>query len=354
MRPLALGTLALVALTALAGASARPESTPPPALLMTLTAPGATRSTLVRWEGGSVETLAAFDHVEDAQPHGLALGDGRAAVVVEQVAQRDPSWSASLLLVSQGCVEHRADRVYPGTRPVRLPGDRLALARGRFGPPSPPGEYRVDALEVDAVPLAGGEPERLWAGTGFLALPVGTTADELLLYVPGPAASPVVAVDLRTRAPRTLAADVPLARDFSLAPGGQRLFFTAHGGASREDWRVIELGVLTGERRTLAERPLVALLPFAAQRGVLVQWDRAGLARWRGPSTEAEVHCTLGPGVDAWRVQSRDGRWLAGLHEPGDDFPRPVLLHVGQRSVRAVDVPAGLRAEVLGFSGEAP
>jgi hypothetical protein len=353
LRTVALGTLALVALAALAGASARPDSSPPP-LLLTLTAPGATRSTLVRWESGGLETLATFDHVEDAQPRGLALGVGRAAVVVERVTQRDPSWSASLILLSRAGVEHRADRVYPGARPVRLPGDRLAVARGRFGPPAPGGEFRVDALEVDAVPLAGGEPERMWEGTGFLALPVGATAVELLLYVPGPSASPVVAVDLRSRARRTLVADAPLARDFSASPDGRHLLFTAQGGAAREDWRVVELDLGTGEQRMVAERPLVALLPFAARHGVLVQWDRAGLAHWRGTPAEAAVHCGLGPGVDAWRVQSRDGRWISGLHEPGDDFPRPALLHVGDGSTRAADVPAGLRAELLGFSEDPP
>jgi hypothetical protein len=348
VRPLTWGTLALVALVALAGASARPEPSAPP-LLLALTAPGALQSRLVRWADGQLQEVATLPHVEDAQPRGVVLPGGRAAVVVERVAQRDPSWSAALWLASPAGVAVRADRVYPGTRPVPLGDDRVAVARGRVGPPPRPGEYRVDALEVDAVPLSGGEPVRLWEGEGFLALPVGATRDALLLYVPGPSASPLVAVDLRTRAHTSLAGDVPLARDFTLSPDGRRLYFTGHGGAGREDWRVLELELASGSLRPLAARPLVALLPFAAAPGVLVQWDRAGQARWLGTGEPPPVRCALGDGVDAFRAASRDGRWLAGLHDPGDDFARPVLLQVATGEVRALPVPAGLRPEVLGF-----
>lgn len=308
----------------------------------------------MRWGGGALEELAVLHHVEEAQPRGVALPGGRAAVVVETVPQRDASWSAALLLASRAGVTQRADRVYPGTRPVLLPGDRVALARGRFGPPASPGEYRVDALEVEAISMSSGETSRLWDGEGFLALPVGATADELLLYAPGPGASPLVAVDLRSLSRRTLATNLPLARDFSLSPDGRRLYFTAHGGGGREDWRVMGLEVRTGAVRPLAQRPLVAMLPFAARSGLLVQWDRAGHAAWLEGSGAAAVRCGLGPGVDAWRVQSRDGRWLAGLHEPGDDFARPALLQLDTGEVRPVSVPAGVHAEVLGFAEEAP
>lgn len=338
---------------ALAGASARPGGAAPP-LLLTLTAPGATQSRIVQWTEGGLAEVALIAHVADAQPRGVALPGGRAAVVVEQVPQRDASWSAALWVASREGVALRADRVYPGTRPVLLGGDRAAVARGHFGPVPEPGEYRVDALEVDAVGLSGGEPVRLWDGTGFLALPLGVTARELLLYVPGTAASPLLAVDVGTRARRTLVPDVPLARDFSLAPDGRRLYFTAHGGAGRDDWRVMELEVASGTLRAVAARPQVALLPFAVGPGVLVQWDRAGHARWLGVAGAPDIHCTLGPGVDSFRVASRDGRWLAGLHEPGVGFAMPVLLDAGGGGPVALTIPAGLRPELLGFTEGAP
>jgi len=338
---------------ALAGASARPEGTAPP-LLLALTAPGDTRSRLVQWTEAGVREVATLSHVADAQPRGTALPGGRAALVVAQVEQRDPSWSAGLFVASREGVTQRADRVYPGTRPVLLGADRVAVARGRFGTPAPPGEYRVDALEVDVVPLVGGEPERWWEGAGFLALPVGATQRELLVYVPGPTESPLVAVDVRTQGRRTVAGDLPLARDFTVSPDGQRLYFTAHGGAGREDWRVWEIELATGALRALAARPLVAMLPFAAATGVLVQWDREGNARWLRGSDLVETRCGLGEGVDAFHAASRDGRWLAGLHEPGNDVAQPVLLDVGTGAVTPLGIPGGMRPEVLGFSEGAP
>jgi hypothetical protein len=207
----------------------------------------------------------------------------------------------------------------------------------------------VDFLSVDAVAASGSAaPRSLWEGLGFLALPVGQLRGELLIYVPGPSASLLLAVSVSTRAVRLLSGDLPLARDFSLGSDG-RLYFTRHGGHGPEDWRVWVMDVATGAQRELpGAGGHLALLPWAHSGGVLIQLDAVGHAAWRD-GTEGTHRCGLGPGVDAWRASSTDGRWMAGLHETPGDFAQAVVTEVRAQTNTQLPLPAGMRPEVIGF-----
>jgi hypothetical protein len=332
------------------------EPVRPPPLLLTLSPPHGISSSVVVLEGNAqVAEWPELSHAPDGQPRGVVLGAGSAAVVVEQVQRADPSWSAGLWVLGPGGHRQRADRVYPGVRPVALPRGELAVPRGRFGPVPAEGAYRVDLLSVDAVAASGtAAPRTLWEGAGFLALPIGVSRGELLVYVPGPAAQPLLAVSVETRRVRTVAADLPLARDFSLAADG-RLYFTQQGGLGPDDWRVRVIDVASGTRRELpGAGGHLALLPWAASGGVLVQLDAVGNAAWRD-GAEGKRRCRLGPGVDAWRASSADGLWMAGLHEAPSEFPRAVLAEVHGGAHASLPVPREVRPEVLGFlEGGAP
>ena len=340
---LAAGTLGVLA----AAVSGAPVGAPP--VLVTLSAPGEPRSRVVVLKGESqVAEWPVLEHLPDGQPRGLVTGPESAAVVVEHAPQVDPSWGAALWVLGPSGHRVRADRVYPGVRPVLLPGGELAVPRGRFGPVPEDGRYRVDPVTVEAVPVSGGAPRILWEGQAFLALPVGVSDGALLLYVPGPASSPLLAVSLGSRAVRTVVADLPLARDFSLSPDG-RLYFTQHGGSGADDWRVYALDVASGMRRELpGASGHLALLPWASAGGVLVQLDAVGRAAWMD-GADGTRRCGLGTGVDAWRAASADGRWVAGLHEAPSTFARPVVGDVRGGSTLALPVPVGVRPEVLGF-----
>jgi hypothetical protein len=347
--------LAAGALGVLAAAVSSAPVRPPP-LLLSLSSPHGTSSRIVVLEGAAqVAEWPALSHAPDGHPRGVVLGPRSAAVVVEQLQRADPSWSAALWVLEPGGHRLRADRVYPGTRPVVLPGGALAVPRGRFGPAPAEGAYRVDLLSVEAVAASGSAaPRSLWEGQGFLALPIGHGRGELFIYAPGPAASPLFAVSLETRAVRALSEDLPLARDFSLAPDG-RLYFTQHGGHGPDDWRVKVLDVASGARRELTGAGgHLALLPWASAGGVLVQFDAVGNAAWRD-GAEGMLRCGLGKGVDAWRASSSDGRWMAGTHEAPSDFPRAVVADVRARAQLPLPFPGDARPEVLGFlEGGAP
>lgn len=341
--------LAAGALGVLAAAVSGQPARPPP-LLLTLTPPHAAASRVLVLEGAAqVAEWPSLPHAPDGQPRGVVLGAGSAAVVVEQHQQEDPSWGAALWVLGPAGHRLRADRVYPGVRPVAMPGGALAVPRGRFGPAPAEGAYRVDLLSVDAVASSGSAaPRPLWEGTGFLALPVGYSRGEVFVYAPGPSASPLFAVSVDTRTVRTLAGDLPLARDFSLASDG-RLYFTQHGGSGPDDWRVRVMDVTSGARRELpGARGHLALLPWAVAGGVLVQLDVLGNAAWRD-GAEGTLRCALGAGVDAWRATSADGKWLAGMHEAPSDFPRAVVASARSGDHLPLPVPADARPEVIGF-----
>lgn len=321
-----------------------------PGVVLLLSDPNGGRTQLVEQRGDTRMELAAIDHVRGGIVKG-ALASKGIAVIAQTEESRDPSWASSLVFIDdRGNSSVLVDRVAHASRPVVAATGEILVSRGLTGTePSHSKGYgatlRIDALTVEAVDPATGKARVLLRRGGYLLFVAGVTAKEAIIYSIGPGSTPLLAVNLKTSAVRTLAAHVELGRDFSIKTGAvSSVFFTERVA---DEWRVssrvLEYAASHGD--PILENDTPYQLTDARR---MLRGPEIGGVRTRFAVTQ---DCPHGAGVDEVDGISPDGRWAAALHRTEGEMPRPVLfdLYATKPAVAlALTEVTGLRPEIVG------
>lgn len=227
----------------------------------------------VRWQPMAAATLAEpfarlEVHPDETFRAVVVPGTKRVAVVRISGLARDPSFVATLSIVSPGQTERvLATDVVRASKPT-LVGSRLFVEHGVAGPERTDGSYRVDALTISEVELQSGRLRTVFETKGYWAHVAGAVGRELVVYVAGPKGATLEAIQVDTLAVRTLISSMPpMAHDFVIDAEHQRVLFTiAEPGVER--WFIEQVDVATGKRARLAEGDQVALLPTVLPSGL--------------------------------------------------------------------------------------
>lgn len=294
-------------------------------------------------------------HLPGATVKAAAMPDGQsAAVIAETTETRDRSWNSSLFLVTaQGETRSLVDRVYASTRPFIAGTGEILVTRGVAGAEVEPvrgafQQLRMDAITIDAVNPETGAARTVWRLTGYLSFMAGVAGDEVLTYDIGPGATPIMAIDVKSGAARTLVPQASLARDFRVSLDGKLLTYTEHSPSGVDDWRVVKVDVATGAREIVTTQPNLALLSYPLPTGLAFNPpDASGLTLVTARGNK-ELPCPWGAGADDLLALSRDGNWAGGLHETPSAFPQPFLLDLRSGASFPVVVPEGIRVDVAG------
>lgn len=321
-----------------------------PGVVLLLSDPNGGRTQLIEQRGDARLELAAIDHVRGGIVKG-ALASKGIAVIAQTEESRDPSWASSLLFIdARGKSSVLVDRVAHASRPVVAPSGEIVVSRGVTGiePSHSKGfgaTLRMDEVTVEAVDPETGKARVLLRRSGYLLFVAGVTLKEAIIYSIGPGSTPVLAVNLKTSAVRTVAAHVELGRDFSIKTGAvSSVFFTER---TANEWRVSSRALESAARHgdPIIENDTPYQLADARQ---LLRRPEVGGALSR--FAEAQ-DCPHGAGVDEIDGISPDGRWAAALHRTDGEMPRTVLFDLYATTpgfALALSQSAGLRPEIVG------
>ncbi|MBL8919849.1 MAG: hypothetical protein JNJ54_13355 [Myxococcaceae bacterium] len=311
----------------------------------------AASSTLeVRWQPLTSPTLAepfaALPVHPDETFRGVVLPGTRTVAVVRVPALvRDPSFAATLSLVTpDGAERVLATGLARASKPV-LVGARLFVERGRAGAPSPT-DYRVDELTVSEVDVLSGRLRTVYETKGLSTHLAGAVGRELVLYVAGPQGAKVEAVHVDTLAVRTLVPALPpMAHDFTVDVAGKAVLFTvAEPGVER--WFVERVELATGRQQRLAEGDTVALLPTVLPGGVAYQRAPGEGLVWAG--REGVALPSRGPGFE--RVRFVVEGLVFARHETADAAPVVTVTRVKDLGVVSLAQPTGAIVDVAGVA----
>jgi hypothetical protein len=304
----------------------------------------------VRWQPVTATTLAEpFARLEvhpDETFRAVALpGTKRLAVVRVTGLARDPSFVATLSLVSPGQPERvLATDVVRASKPTLL-GSRLFVERGAPGPETSDGSYRVDAVTISEVDLQSGRLRTVFETKGYWTHLAGAIGRELIVYVAGPQGAKLEAVQVDTLAVRTLIPSMPaMAHDFVIDAEHQRVLFTiAEPGVER--WFIDQVDVVSGKRTRLAEGEQVALLPTVLPSGLAWSPHEGRGLSWLG--REGVALAAHGPGFE--RVRFIAEGLVFARHEVPGVAPQVFVTRLRDGATVPVVFPAGI-VDVAGVS----
>lgn len=304
----------------------------------------------VRWQPVAASTVAEPFARLEVQPdetfRAVVLpGSRRVALVRITGLARDPSFVATLSIVSPGQPERvLATDVVRASKPTLL-GSRLFVERGAPGVETTDGSYRVDALTISEVDPQTGRLRTVYETKGYWTHVAGAVGRELIVYVAGPKGAALEAVQVDTLAVRTLISSMPaMAHDFVVDVEHQRVLFTiAEPGVER--WFIEQVDVATGKRARLAEGDQVALLPTVLPTGLAWSTGAGRGLSWLG--RDGVALAPHGPGFERVRFVA-DGLVFARHEVPGsapstfvtklrDGAPVPVVFPPGIVDVAGVN-----------------
>ncbi|MBI3185291.1 MAG: hypothetical protein HYZ28_24395 [Myxococcales bacterium] len=296
--------------------------------------------------------VASFRHEPGAVALGAVLPGARSVVAVAQLyPAREPSFASALVWLEPGRPPlFLADRVYHATRPLVTSRGRVFVSRGSPGQEptleqAQAGQLRVDALTVDEVDLASGKSRTVHSFAGYLTFLAGALGEELLVYRVRHGHADLVAVHADTGGLRVLVPSLPpFARDFAVDQESLSLLYTVLEPSSRA-WVVERLGLISLERRRLAQSPRPALFPHPWPGGRLAYNPEASWGLFVGGLFRAP----MGPGVDQLRGFSRDGSFAAAVHAVEGELVVPFALRTADGAALRLAVPEGKRIDVAGF-----
>lgn len=334
----------LLTVTLLAGLA---PAAPPP--LVTLVTPAWSTTSELRLGD---RTLARFDHLPGAAVRGAMLSrTGQYLAVADTSPRRDLSFAASLFLLGEtGPARRLCDDVVHASRPLVADDGRIYVVRGAAGPERLP-DPRLDDLRLDEIDPDTGVARTLLNYTGQLLHLAGHHDHALIVYRVGAASADLVAVD--TAPPFTVhpLLDIPpFARDFSV--DGDTLTFHNRDEFDPHTWHIEQLDLRTAAPRTLAADIDMRAQPFAAGGTVHAALRGAALHRLDGAPVAAPCAPPV-PCVDVLRRASADARWLAGLHVRAGALPRPFILDAATNTSTLLPPPDAW-VDLLGFAGGAP
>lgn len=312
-----------------------------PGVVVLWTEPQGTRTQVVEHRGEEQRPLGGFEHTRGAAPKAALIKSG-VAVIAQRTDARDSSWASSLGVIdAKGATRWLIDGVAYASRPVVALTGELLVSRGMPGrePDYSKGygaQLRVDECMVDAIHPVTGERRLLLQRSGYLLHVAGVTDTEALIYVIRPGSTPLVAVDLKTAAVRTVAEHLESARDFSLS--ATSVIFTER---TSEGWRVVRMSLSSPRgQEQLAAASTPELAPFAVAQGpVFIN----GVTDVFGRRSE--------PGVELLdlRVSTPEGRFVVGLRRVEAEMPSVVLFDRSRDGTMKVVPPLpGLRPEIAG------
>lgn len=304
----------------------------------------------VRWQPVTATSLAEpFTQLEvqaDETFRAVVLpGTKRVAIVRVTGLARDPSFVATLSIVSPGQPERvLATDVVRASKPTLL-GSRLFVERGAPGPETNDGSYRVDALTVSELELQSGRLRTVYETKGYWTHLAGAIGRELIIYVAGPHGAKLEAVQVDTLAVRTLIPSMPaMAHDFAVDAEHQRVLFTiAEPGVER--WFIDQVDVASTKRTRLAEGDQVALLPTVLPSGLAWSTGEGRGLTWLG--RDGVALASHGPGFERVRFVA-DGLVFTRHEVPGL-APQVYVTKVRDGSTVPVVFPAGI-VDVAGVS----
>lgn len=297
----------------------------------------------VRWQPIAATSLTEPFTQLEVQPDEtfravVMPGTKRLAVVRVTGLARDPSFVATLSIVSPGQPERvLATDVVRASKPTLL-GSRLFVERGAPGPETNDGSYRVDALTVSEVELQSGRLRTLYETKGYWTHVAGGLGRELIIYVAGPGGAKLEAVHVDTLAVRTLIPSLPaMAHDFVIDAEHQRVLFTiAEPGVER--WFIEQVDLSSGKRTRLAEGDQVALLPTVLPAGLAWSTGEGRGLSWLGRDGVALT--SHGPGFERVRFVA-DGLVFT-RHEVPNLAPQVYVTRLRDGTAVPVVFPTGI------------
>lgn len=304
----------------------------------------------VRWQPVAATSLVEPFTQLEVQPdetfRAVVLpGTRRVAIVRVTGLARDPSFVATLSIVSPGQPERvLATDVVRASKPVLL-GSRLFVERGAPGPELADGRYRVDALTVSEVDPLSGRLRTVYEAKGFWTHLAGAIGRELIVYVAGPQGAKLEAVQVDTLAVRTLIATMPaMAHDFVVDAEHQRVLFTiAEPGVER--WFIDQVDVSSGRRTRLAEGDQVALLPTVLPSGLAWSTGEGRGLSWLG--RDGVALAAHGPGFERVRFVTQE--LVFTRHEAPGAAPQVFVTRLRDGAAVPVVFPPGI-VDVAGVS----
>lgn len=304
----------------------------------------------VRWQPLSsptlVEPFARLEVQPDETFRGVVLPGTRTVALVRIAAlYRDPSFAATLSLVTPGQPERvLATDLVRASKPVLI-GSRLFVERGRAGVPSP-SDTRVDALTISEVDVASGRLRTVYEARGFWTHLAGAIGRELIVYSAGPTGAKLEAVHVDSLAVRTLVAALPpMAHDFAVDAANRSVLFTiAEPGVER--WFVERVDLTTGRRERLGEGDQVALLPTVLPGGFAYAPAPGRGLSWLGRDGVALP--SRGDGFERVRFVT-DGLVFARHEVPGD-APFVTVTRVKDAQPVGLAQPKGAIVDVAGVA----
>lgn len=292
--------------------------------------------------------VARFTHLPGAAVRGaLVPGTDQAVAIADTTPRRDPSFAASLFLLSTAEPARRlCDDVVHASRPLTSPDGRIFVVRGVAGPDPFQGP-RLDFLRLDDVDPATGVTRTLHTFTGQLLHLAGWHDGAVLAYRISADGADLVAIDAAPpHAVHPLADIPPFARDFSV--DGDLLTFHDRDDDDPHTWHIQQLDLRSAALTTRAAAVDMRAQPFAAAGTVFAATTGGPLHRLDG--RPLATPCTGADCVDLLRVATRDARWLAGLHVVRGALPRPFLLDSATGAATLL-APTAAWVDLLGFGG---
>lgn len=297
----------------------------------------------VRWQPVTATALAEpFTQLAvqaDETFHAVVLPNSKRVAIVRVTGlARDPSFVATLSIVSPGQPERvLATDVVRASKPTLL-GSRLFVERGAPGRETTDGSYRVDALTVSEVDPQSGRLRTVYETKGYWTHLAGALGRELIIYVAGPQGAKLEAVQVDTLAVRTLLPSMPaMAHDFVVDAEHQRVLFTiAEPGVER--WFIDQVEVSSGKRTRLAEGDQVALLPTVLPSGLAWSTGEGRGLSWLGRDGVALP--SHGPGFERVRFVA-DGL-LFTRHEVPGSAPQVYVTRLRDGATMPVVFPSGI------------
>jgi len=311
--------LGLLSLSLLAAPTAPATGAAPP--LVTLVTPAWSETSELRVADRPV---ARFTHLAGAAVRGaMSPGTDQFLAIADTSPRRDPSFAASLFLLTQGVPARRlCDDVVHASRPLVAPDGRVFVVRGAAGPDLLP-DPRLDFLRIDEIDRETGVARTIHQHTGQFLHLAGWHGDTVLAYRIAADSADLVAIDpAPPHAVHPLADIPPFARDFSV--DRDVLVFHDRDEDDPHTWHIEQLDLRTGSLTTRAHAVDMRAQPFAAADEIYAHGP-AGLTRLHGPPLAAPCAGAT-PCIDILRLASRDHRWLAGLHVRPGALPRPFIL----------------------------
>lgn len=362
MRPVTLAIALTLAATAVFAQSRAPS-------VVTLEGPpdGARTEVILRALDGSSQpvTLGEVTHADGSARRAVVLPGAspmRPVVllaVAERASRHGASHESALYRVDGGATVRLCGGLTDASRPLVTARGSVVVQRGADGDePTARGRVlveRTDALTLDVVDPRTGQLRGAWSGAGQIAfLAAALRGDEVLVYQVTSRGSPLFALDVTTRATRTLLSDTPMSRDFSYDVSRDEVVFTRPTAYGSDTWEVVSVAAHGPSPATPRVRWRAAsdhLMPRALRDGsvaVSLPGDR-GLGVIAPNASTPTTVAPMGDGSDAALAETSDGQWLALRHTTAQEE----VFAVRHRATgRVITVPPvrGPWVDVAGFA----